>query len=51
MIFWSGVMNQAFPVNRQIGGRWFDELGWDAEMLEQAQPPTAKPDEIPAGVA
>ena len=25
-IFFSGVANQAFPVNREIGGRWFDEL-------------------------
>ncbi len=25
-IFFSGVANQAFPVNRQIGGRWFEEL-------------------------
>jgi clorobiocin/coumermycin A biosynthesis protein CloN6/CouN6 len=38
MILWSGVMNQAFPVNRQIGGRWFDEMGWDAEILDQARP-------------
>lgn len=34
MIFFSGVMSQAFPVNRQIGGRWFDELGWEPEELE-----------------
>jgi len=37
MIFFSGVMNQAFPINRQIGGRWFDELGWTSHMLEGAQ--------------
>ncbi len=36
MIFDSGVMNQAFPINRNIGGRWFDELGWDAAVLEQS---------------
>jgi clorobiocin biosynthesis protein CloN6 len=36
MIFDSGVMNQAFPINRRIGGRWFDELGWDPAVLEQA---------------
>ncbi len=36
LIFNSGVMNQAFPINRQIGGRWFDELGWDAAVLEQS---------------
>jgi hypothetical protein len=33
-IFFSGVSNQAFPINRQIGGRWFDELGWPAEVLD-----------------
>ncbi len=37
MIFFSGVMCQAFPVNRQIGGRWFDELGWESQELEAAQ--------------
>lgn len=36
-IFFDGVSNQAMPINRQIGGRWFDELGWRAEELE-AQP-------------
>jgi hypothetical protein len=35
-IFSSGVMNQAFPINRQIGGRWFDELGWSPDILEAA---------------
>ena len=25
-IFFSGVSNQAFPVNREIGDRWFDEI-------------------------
>ena len=37
MILFGGVMNQAFPINRGIGGRWFDEMGWDAEELERAQ--------------
>jgi clorobiocin biosynthesis protein CloN6 len=37
MIFFSGVMNQAFPINRQIGGRWFDELGWKPRVLEATQ--------------
>jgi clorobiocin biosynthesis protein CloN6 len=37
MIFFSGVMNQAFPVRREIGGRWFDELGFTAETLESMQ--------------
>jgi clorobiocin biosynthesis protein CloN6 len=36
-VFFSGVSNQAFPVNRQIGGRWFDELGWDAKVLDAFQ--------------
>jgi clorobiocin biosynthesis protein CloN6 len=34
-IFFSGVMNQALPVNREIGGRWFDEMGWSSHDLEQ----------------
>jgi clorobiocin/coumermycin A biosynthesis protein CloN6/CouN6 len=25
-VFFAGVENQAFPVGRQIGGRWFDEI-------------------------
>ncbi len=32
-IFFSGVANQAFPVNRKIGGRWFDELLQPPEAL------------------
>jgi len=36
MIFFSGVANQAFPINRGIGGRWFDEMGWAPEILERA---------------
>ncbi len=35
-ILFHGVANQAFPINRQIGGRWFDETGWPAEVLEAA---------------
>jgi clorobiocin/coumermycin A biosynthesis protein CloN6/CouN6 len=38
MIFFSGVANQAFPVNRSIGGRWFDEMGWAPEVLEGSPP-------------
>jgi clorobiocin biosynthesis protein CloN6 len=34
LIFYSGVMNQAVPINRTIGGRWFDEMGWDSEIFE-----------------
>ncbi len=36
MVLFSGVANQALPINRQIGGRWFDELGWDPEELDAA---------------
>ena len=36
MIFFSGVANQSFPLNRAIGGRWFDEVGWPLELLERA---------------
>jgi len=34
-IFFSGVANQAFPINREIGGRWFDEMLFDPILLEQ----------------
>ena len=34
MVLFSGVANQALPINRQIGGRWFDELGWSPEELD-----------------
>ena len=44
MIFTSGVMNQAFPVNREIGGRWFDEMGWNAEAFERANSNGTAPD-------
>lgn len=33
-IFYSGVMNQAVPIYRKIGMRWFDETGWAPETLE-----------------
>jgi hypothetical protein len=33
-IFFSGVANQAYPLAREIGGRWFDELGWDVATLD-----------------
>ena len=35
-ILFHGVANQAFPVQRDIGGRWFDELGWRAADLDRA---------------
>jgi clorobiocin biosynthesis protein CloN6 len=34
-VFFSGVGNQAFPVMREIGGRWFDEMLWDADTLDR----------------
>ncbi|HUS65343.1 MAG TPA: cobalamin-dependent protein [Kofleriaceae bacterium] len=33
-VLFGGVANQAFPLNREIGGRWFDELGWPASELD-----------------
>ena len=41
LVLFGGVMNQAFPLNRHIGGRWFDEMGWDAAVLERAQGPVS----------
>lgn len=35
-IFFTGVANQAFPINRDIGGRWFDEMLFDVSVLEAA---------------
>lgn len=32
-LFRGGVANQAFPLAREIGGRWFDELGWTPSEL------------------
>lgn len=36
MVLFHGVANQAMPINRQVGGRWFDELGWTPEALDAA---------------
>jgi hypothetical protein len=33
-VLFSGVMNQALPINRDVGGRWFDELGWPVDVLD-----------------
>jgi hypothetical protein len=35
-IFTSGVVNQAFPINRKIGGRWYDELLWDESSIQES---------------
>jgi clorobiocin biosynthesis protein CloN6 len=32
--FFSGVANQAYPINRDIGGRWFDETLHGSETFE-----------------
>lgn len=39
MVLFNGVMNQAFPVNREVGGRWFDEMGWELDVLDAATAP------------
>ncbi len=39
MVLFHGVANQAMPVNRQVGGRWFDELGWAPDVLDAAAAP------------
>lgn len=33
-LLFGGVANQAFPLPRRPGGRWFDELLWPSEVLE-----------------
>ncbi|MFH0983448.1 MAG: hypothetical protein V2A79_18170 [Planctomycetota bacterium] len=38
-VFFSGVTNQAVPILRKAGGRWFDEIPWDARALEAANGP------------
>ena len=32
-LFYGGVSNQAFPIPRKVGGRWFDELIWSVDEL------------------
>jgi len=34
MIIYSGVAKRAFSVNRTIGDRWFDEIGWKPDAFE-----------------
>lgn len=45
-VFFCGVANQAFPINREIGSRWFDEILWDAEVLERSLPAIARAGDI-----
>jgi len=33
-LLYGGVRNQAFPIARAIGGRWFDEYGWSFAELD-----------------
>lgn len=42
-VLFAGVANQAMPINRQVGGRWFDELGWAPEVLDAAAGPVSEP--------
>jgi clorobiocin biosynthesis protein CloN6 len=42
-----GVMDQIYPLRRQIGGRWVDELGWSEEALRAWS--AKRLDSIPAG--
>jgi clorobiocin/coumermycin A biosynthesis protein CloN6/CouN6 len=35
-VLFGGVRNQAFPASRDIGGRWFEELGWPPSVLDMA---------------
>jgi clorobiocin biosynthesis protein CloN6 len=35
-LLFGGVTNQAFPISREVGGRWFDELGWSIAELDHA---------------
>jgi clorobiocin biosynthesis protein CloN6 len=37
-VFFGGVANLAFPIDRAVGGRWFDELGWDPAILDDLDP-------------
>jgi clorobiocin biosynthesis protein CloN6 len=40
-VLFGGVANQAFPLLRRPEGRWFDELGWPLELLEEATAATS----------
>lgn len=36
MALFGSVLSQAFPIYREVDGRWFDELGRNADRLEAA---------------
>jgi clorobiocin/coumermycin A biosynthesis protein CloN6/CouN6 len=40
-VFFSGVANQAFPINREIGGRWFDETLHGTLAFEETSLPAS----------
>jgi hypothetical protein len=45
--FFSGVSNQAYPINREIGGRWFDETlhgskTFEAALVSQSGEPSSR---------
>jgi clorobiocin/coumermycin A biosynthesis protein CloN6/CouN6 len=46
LVLFGGVMNQAFPIYREVGGRWFDELGWDTDVLENAKSAHTAPESV-----
>jgi clorobiocin biosynthesis protein CloN6 len=38
-VLYQGVIDQTYPIRRQIGGRWCDELGWTPQQLAAAERP------------
>lgn len=46
-VFFAGVANQAWPIHRQIGGRWFDELLFPPEALAAASRSEVGAAEVP----
>lgn len=50
-IFFQGVANQAFPLDREIGGRWFDEMLFDKPVLEAANGCVMAPQHAPVAAA
>jgi clorobiocin biosynthesis protein CloN6 len=37
-VLYDGVIGQTHPIKRPVGGRWFDDLGWDEADLARAFP-------------
>jgi clorobiocin/coumermycin A biosynthesis protein CloN6/CouN6 len=40
-VLFGGVRNQAYPASRDIGGRWFEELGWSPDVIDAAVGPAS----------